>query len=1826
MIRRFIPTTLSKQASRYLKSRSHRHFRPDVLGMEDRLLMAVVTVVQGQSIQTAINNAGNGDTINVGAGTYTEQLTIGKSITVTGAGAGSTILQAPSTLAYDTGVDPLRSLVTITSGATVDFGKFTVTGPKPTNANDPTNNTGTFIDAGFFVRDGAAATIHDDTITNITGNNDNIGYGILVGRVASTTVTGTATISNDIISNYQKGGIYIEGAGSSASIGGNQITGLSGDTLFAQNGIAVLSGAYATIGMIGTVSSPNTISGNEFSGSSGGPDFNNDTQATGIVLIGAADGTSVIGNTIDGNDIGIYSNTSGTVTINSNRLGTTTANRYEGIFLDQGTTALSSNTIIGGNIGVAAASFDGNTADTVGILNGNTISSTLAFEVANETSSGSPTVRFTAQGNNLGGSGDRTSSNSIVSIIGSVPVVDASDNYWGTVDPAIVQGRANGGNNVDYSPYQASPFDNSTLYVVATGSQVGTTGRVQEGINSAAPTSANPVPTVYVEPGRYTEQLLITKSLTVTGVEGRDNTTIQTPGNLASYGGTNNDQAQSIVTIAGSGVDVNFNGLTVAGPYTGPVPTNNLFGIFVRDSANATIRNDKVQDVRQNPLSGNQFGTAIQVGRVALNTIGTATIDQTIVTGYQKNGITVDGAGSNGTITATDVTGAGTTEVTAQNGIQISRGATGSVTGGSVVSNNYDGDLSKGTANGILLSGAGSGVSVSNVFMNGNYVAITSTGATGTTTLQGNTILGSILAGINTVSSGSASTTTIDNNTINSAGVANSDGIFGSGLGTTKITNNTIFATAVAVYTTFTDPSTKTTINGNTIDDSAIPNTNAYGIFNTSAGTTTIDNNTIRQGTVALYTQSTDNNGSTEVNGNHIVSNGAAGTYGIYNNSTGTSTINGNFVDATDVAIDSDSAGSTMINSNILGGTTANTTTGIEIDQGPVMVLNNIITGGITGISAIPVDGSISGMFNTNTVGGYSRTGILINGATSATISGNTITGIGMGATAGEFGIQVSGGTIGTVTGNTISNNATAATRNTNSVGILLSGSGNGSVVMSNILDNNDVGITAGTDANSETEIRQNLINTMSGSTGVYGIGNSSAGTSIINGNTIGNTMGSTALGIVSNASGMTTINKNTITSTSSSYTGIEVDQGTVTAQRNTINSNGARYGIIAVANSGDVTVNLQNTQVNGADTGILIDSTRANGQYNATVNITDTDPTLATTVTNSISHGATLAQTIAGHSTLHEAFDPRVMAGMATYTENSNGTYNVTLPFSGSDNITSANDLVFMYQVDGGMFMSATSPVTVNNLSQGTHTIVLQVMNQGTGAHSTATQSVTLMDGISDGGFEVPAMSAGQFMYRPTGTPWTFTGASGIASNNSAFTNGNPPAPEGTQVAFLQQGDGTTSGSSASYFSQMVTFQNTGMYTVSFQAAQRANFSQAGQNFMVLVDGTSVGRFQPTGTSYQGFTSTQFMIMSAGVHTITFVGVDSSGGDNTAFIDAIIATPVPTSTTFMPMVGDAGFEAPSLNGGFQYNPAVSNSNPWTFAGSSGVSTNGSGFTSGNPNAPEGSQVAFLQGGSGSTISQSVDFGTTGGTYVITFNAAQRGNIANQQQNFQVLVDGTVVGTFMPSSANYQALTTTSFMVGSGMHTISFQGLDSAGGDNTAFIDNVAIATASTKPTVADGGFATPSVGSGRFLYNPSTGNGNPWTFGGSSGVSGNGSGFTSGNPSAPDGDGQVAFLQGGSGSTISQSINFGTTGTYNLNFQSAQRGNDSSKQDFLVQILDANGTVVATKTFKPGSTSYEMDSMSFTIATAGVYTIQFVGVDTATGDNTAFIDGVTLS
>ena len=211
-----------------------------------------------------------------------------------------------------------------------------------------------------------------------------------------------------------------------------------------------------------------------------------------------------------------------------------------------------------------------------------------------------------------------------------------------------------------------------------------------------------------------------------------------------------------------------------------------------------------------------------------------------------------------------------------------------------------------------------------------------------------------------------------------------------------------------------------------------------------------------------------------------------------------------------------------------------------------------------------------------------------------------------------------------------------------------------------------------------------------------------------------------------------------------------------------------------------------------------------------------------------------------------------------------------------------------------------------------------------------------------------------------------------------------------------------------------------------------------------MLVDGAVVGIFTPSSTAYQGYLTAAFTV-TAGSHTIKFQGLDSAGGDNTAFLDAVAVAPA------LPAVlADQGLRAGACGGRPLPVPAG-----WLTLGllwRRRYLRQQQRLYLRQSAGPSRAQVAFLQ--QTGSFSQSVA-GWAAGRYVISFDAAQRGNIQASREDFQVLVDGAVVGIFTPSSTAYQGYLTAAFSVTAGSHTIKFQGLDSAGGDNTAFIDDV---------------------------------------------------------------------------------------------------------------------------------------------------------------------------
>jgi hypothetical protein len=134
--------------------------------------------------------------------------------------------------------------------------------------------------------DGSADTT-TSTVTN-TGNHNGSDFapnGVQTGIGIYYDENSNGAIDNNIVNNYQKGGIVAKGAGVSVSITNNTVTGAGPIKFIAQNGIQVSSGATATS------FSGNTVSGNIYtqngSAAPGGVGSSVGVVSTGVLFFGA---------------------------------------------------------------------------------------------------------------------------------------------------------------------------------------------------------------------------------------------------------------------------------------------------------------------------------------------------------------------------------------------------------------------------------------------------------------------------------------------------------------------------------------------------------------------------------------------------------------------------------------------------------------------------------------------------------------------------------------------------------------------------------------------------------------------------------------------------------------------------------------------------------------------------------------------------------------------------------------------------------------------------------------------------------------------------------------------------------------------------------------------------------------------------------------------------------------------------------------------------------------------------------------------------------------------------------------------------------------------------------------------------------------------------------------------------------------------------------------------------------------------------------------------------------------------------------------------------
>jgi parallel beta-helix repeat protein len=299
----------------------------------------------------------------------------------------------------------------------------------------------------------------------------------------------------------------------------------------------------------------------------------------------------------------------------------------------------------------------------------------------------------------------------------------------------------------------------------------------------AAVTAAHANDTIQVDPGTYTEQVKIDNTghardnLKLNG-SGQNSTFIKAPVVLVS--------PNAIVEVSGA-QNVTIDNFTIEGPASTANSGGDLYGVRVDGGGSATITQNHITAIEDTPFDGVQEGIAIDVGRKRDATTGSATISQNTIDNYQKGGILVDNTGSSAEIDHNVVVGVGPTPLIAQNGIQISRGATAQVSHNDVSENIYS--LQTDGSTGILLYNPGAVTLDHNTVSNNDY-GIYSFGATAPD-IDHNQITGSTFNGIvlDTTTAAQVNHNTTDNNGSNNP---NRFGIADGGIALFNSTNNTV--------------------------------------------------------------------------------------------------------------------------------------------------------------------------------------------------------------------------------------------------------------------------------------------------------------------------------------------------------------------------------------------------------------------------------------------------------------------------------------------------------------------------------------------------------------------------------------------------------------------------------------------------------------------------------------------------------------------------------------------------------------------------------------------------------------------------------------------------------------------------------------------------------------------------------------------------------------------------------------------------------------------------------------------------------------------------
>ena len=247
------------------------------------LFAPLIYVNAGASIQDGVDAVTDGGTVNVGPGTFEEEIDIiSKDVSIQG--STGTVVQSPVNIGIDYTSSNVNRGIIYANDAHITINNLTVDGLSRGNANYR------FVGISLY---NASGTISNNTVLNITDtpfSGAQHGNAILVYN--DDAIAREVNIFGNDVTDFQKNGITANGAGLTANISNNTVTGIGQTTTTAQNGIQL--GWSATGSIIG-----NTVKDIWYTGSG--------WAASGFLLTDTTGTIAFMNNSVTNSDVGVYS-------------------------------------------------------------------------------------------------------------------------------------------------------------------------------------------------------------------------------------------------------------------------------------------------------------------------------------------------------------------------------------------------------------------------------------------------------------------------------------------------------------------------------------------------------------------------------------------------------------------------------------------------------------------------------------------------------------------------------------------------------------------------------------------------------------------------------------------------------------------------------------------------------------------------------------------------------------------------------------------------------------------------------------------------------------------------------------------------------------------------------------------------------------------------------------------------------------------------------------------------------------------------------------------------------------------------------------------------------------------------------------------------------------------------------------------------------------------------------------------------------------------------------------------------------------------------------